>query len=82
MTTVATNLVSCSAVIVNVSFVVLSYGRMFWLTVEADVFCLLTKCCLNACFLYFGHPCKFPRLLVFSSSTSQERIRIITEFLT
>ena len=33
-----TNLVSCSAVKVNVSFVVLDCGRLFWLTIEAYVF--------------------------------------------
>ena len=37
-TTFATNLVSCSAVNVNVSFVVLDCGRLFWLTIEAYVF--------------------------------------------
>ena len=37
MTTFATNLVSCSAVKVNVLFV-LGCGRLFWLTVAAYVF--------------------------------------------
>ena len=55
MTIFATNFVSCSAVNVNVLFV-LGYGRRFWLTVAAYVFWLLTTCCLNACLLYSGHP--------------------------
>ena len=38
MTTFATNLFSHSAVKVNVSFVVLGCGRMFWLIVEAYIF--------------------------------------------
>ena len=56
MTTFATTFVSCSAVKVNVLFV-LGCGRVVWLTVAAYVFWLLTTCCLNACFfLYSGHP--------------------------
>ena len=55
MTTFATNLVSCSAVKINVLFV-LDCGRMFWLTVAAYVFWLLTTCCLNACFFVFRIP--------------------------
>ena len=44
MTTFTTNLLSCSAMKVNVSFVVLGCGRVLWLTVEAYVFWLLTTC--------------------------------------
>ena len=29
--------------------------EVFWRTVDAYVFWLLTTCCLNACFLYSGH---------------------------
>ena len=56
MTTFATNLLSCSAEKVNVLFV-LGCRRVFWLTVAAYVFWLLTTCCLNACFWYSGYPC-------------------------
>ena len=35
---------------------VLAAGECFWLTTEAFDFWLLTTCCLNACFLYSGHP--------------------------
>ena len=38
MTTFATDFVSCSAISVNVSVLVLGCGRVFWLTVEAYVF--------------------------------------------
>ena len=55
MTTIAMNFVSCSAVNVNVWFV-LDCGRVFWPTVAAYDFSLLTTCCLNARFLYSGHP--------------------------
>ena len=51
ITTFATNLISCSAVKLNV-WVVWSCGRAFWLTTEAYVFWLLTTCCLNACFFF------------------------------
>ena len=53
--TFTTNLVSRSAVTVNVLFV-LDCGRVFWLTVAAYVFWLLTTCCLNACFFVFRTP--------------------------
>ena len=55
MTTFATNFVSCSAVKENVCCV-LDCGREFWPTTVAYDFWLLTTCCLNACFLYSGHP--------------------------
>ena len=54
MTTLATNFVSCLAV--NVNVICFELRESFWLTVVAYVFWLLTTCCLNACFLYSGHP--------------------------
>ena len=55
MTTFAANFVSCSAVNENIRFV-LGCERKFWLTAAAYDVWLLTTCCLNACFLYPGHP--------------------------
>ena len=54
MTTFATKFVSCSAVKENVC--VLGCEREFWPTTVAYDIWLLTTCCLNACFLYSGHP--------------------------
>ena len=55
MTPFATNFVSCSAGKENVCCV-LGCGREFWPAIVAYDFWLLTTCCLNACFLYSGHP--------------------------
>ena len=56
MATFSTNFISCSAENVKALSWGFGGGAEFWHRIEAYDFWLSTTCCLNACFLYAGHP--------------------------